>query len=81
VTAAEARNINDYPIVIFWSDEDEASIADVTDLKNCSAYGSTPEAAFQEVRVAMAAWLESAGGLGKPIPMPTPRPTLTARAS
>lgn len=73
--------MSDYPIVIFWSDEDEAYIADVPDLKYCSAHGPTQEAALKEVRVAMTAWLEAARELGKPIPLPTPRPTLVARAS
>ena len=73
--------MTDYPIVIFWSDEDEAYIADVPDLKYCSAHGPTPEAALREVRIAMAAWLDVAREGGKPIPLPTSRPTLISQAS
>ena len=32
-----------YHINIFWSDEDECWIADVPDLRYCSAHGATPE--------------------------------------
>ncbi|HEY7035211.1 MAG TPA: type II toxin-antitoxin system HicB family antitoxin [Thermomicrobiales bacterium] len=73
--------MTEYPIEIFWSGEVEAYIADVPDLKYCSAHGPTPEAALREVRLAMAAWLETARELGEPIPLPTMRPTLIARAS
>jgi predicted RNase H-like HicB family nuclease len=63
--------VNRYPIVIFWSDEDQAYIADVPDLRHCSAHGETPEAALREIQVAMEAWLEVAREQGKPIPAPT----------
>jgi predicted RNase H-like HicB family nuclease len=59
-----------YTIVVFWSNEDEAWVADVPDLKSCSAFGNTPEAAVAEVRVAMEAWLAAAREAGKPIPPP-----------
>ena len=49
-----------YPIVIFWSPEDEAWIADVPDLRYCSAHGETPEEALREILVARELWLESA---------------------
>jgi len=62
--------MNRYAIVVFWSDEDQAWVADVPDLKSCSAFGDTPEAAVVEVRVAMEAWLEAAREGGKPIPAP-----------
>ena len=46
-----------YAIIVFWSDEDGAWVADVPDLKSCSAFGDTPEDAVAEVRLAMEAWL------------------------
>ena len=39
--------VKDYHINIFYSEEDEGYIADVPDLKQCSAFGSTPEEALQ----------------------------------
>jgi predicted RNase H-like HicB family nuclease len=53
-----------YAIVVFWSEEDGAWIADVPDLKSCSAFGATPEEAVAEVRVAMDAWLAAAQEAG-----------------
>lgn len=57
-----------YAIVVFWSDEDGAWVADLPDLKSCSAFGDTPEEAVAEVRVAMEAWLAAARDAGHPIP-------------
>ena len=42
-----------YAIIVFWSDEDGSWVADVPDLKSCSAFGDTPEEAVAEVGVAM----------------------------
>jgi predicted RNase H-like HicB family nuclease len=61
---------NRYAIVVFWSEEDRAWIADVPDLKSCTAFGDTPEEAFAEVRVAMDAWLAAAREAGMEIPEP-----------
>ena len=44
---------NRYAIVVFWSEEDAAWVADVPDLKSCTAFGNSPEEAFAEVQVAM----------------------------
>lgn len=57
-----------YAIIVFWSDEDDAWVADVPDLKSCSAFGATPEQAVAEVGVAMEAWLAAARDAGHPIP-------------
>lgn len=63
-----------YAVVLFWSDEDEAYVADVPDLKYCSAHGPTPEEALREIKIAMGAWLASAREHGDPIPTPRFRP-------
>ena len=68
--------MKDYHINIFYSSEDEGYIADIPDLKYCSAFGETPEAALQEVQIAKAAWLEAAKATGKPIPEPKYRPAI-----
>ncbi|MEM7577249.1 MAG: type II toxin-antitoxin system HicB family antitoxin [Planctomycetota bacterium] len=46
-----------YHIDLFYSAEDECWIADVPDLKYCSAHGETPEEAAREIRIAMDGWL------------------------
>ena len=69
---------NDYAIAVFWSDADQAWIADAPDLKSCSAHGATPEAAVRELRVAMEAWLDAARANGMPLPEPRFREALPA---
>jgi len=68
--------MKDYHINIFYSDEDEAYVADIPDLTHCSALGATAEEALREVAVAKAAWLESARSDGRPIPPPRYRPAV-----
>jgi predicted RNase H-like HicB family nuclease len=61
---------------VFWSEEDGAYIADIPDLKHCSAHGATPEQAVAQVQIARKAWLEAARAHGKPIPEPRYRPAI-----
>jgi predicted RNase H-like HicB family nuclease len=68
--------MKDYHINIFYSDEDGGYIADIPDLKSCSAFGETAEEALGEVEIAKAAWLEAARAEGKPIPPPKYRPVI-----
>jgi predicted RNase H-like HicB family nuclease len=70
------RRMTDYHINIFYSEEDEGYIADIPDLKYCSAFGFTVEEAVHEVLDAKAAWLEVAKAEGKPIPEPRYRPAI-----
>lgn len=65
-----------YPFNIFFSEEDGGYIADIPDLKICSAFGETPEEALKEVEKAKAVWLEVAQETGKPIPQPKCRPVI-----
>lgn len=62
--------MKDYHINIFYSEEDEAYIADIPDLKYCSAIGETPQQALSEVILAKTAWLEAAKADNKTIPKP-----------
>lgn len=52
--------MKDYHINIFYSKEDRGYIADIPDLKNCSAFGNSPDEALANVLQAKAAWLQSA---------------------
>jgi predicted RNase H-like HicB family nuclease len=70
--------MNRYAFVVFWSDEDGAWIADVPDLRSCSTFGSTPEEAVAELRIAMEAWLEAAQARGLLLPQPRFWPRLAA---
>ena len=68
--------MKDHHINIFYSEEDEAYIADIPDLKYCSAAGDTPQEALQEVLIAKQAWLESARLDGKTTPEPKYKPVI-----
>ncbi len=73
--------MKDYHINIFYSEEDEGYIADIPDLKYCSAFGDTPEEALREVLIAKSTWLEAARVEGKPIPLPRYKPVIYQAAS
>jgi len=62
--------MNKYHINIFYSEDDEGFIADIPDLKFCSAFGKTPQEAVSEVMVALELWLETAVSSNLPIPRP-----------
>lgn len=68
--------MKDYHINVFYSEEDRCYIADIPDLKFCSACGASPEEAVREVQVAKRAWLAAAKERGKPIPKPKYRPAI-----
>ena len=68
--------MKEYHINVFYSEEDEGYIADIPDLKFCSAFGETPEDAVRELGLAKAAWIEAATAAGKPIPEPRYRPLI-----
>ena len=68
--------MKDYHINIFYSDEDECYVADIPDLRFCSAFGATPEEALRESQIAKAAWLAAARERRKPIPKPKYRPVI-----
>ena len=73
--------MKDYHINIFYREEDEGYIADIPDLKYCSAFGDTPEEALNEVLIAKEAWLEAAQAENKPIPLPRYKPVIYQVAS
>jgi predicted RNase H-like HicB family nuclease len=64
--------IDQYPVQIAWSDEDQGYIATVPDLPGCSAFGESQGEALAEARDAIAAWIEAAVAAGNPVPSPSP---------
>ena len=62
-----------YEIIIFWSDEDQAFVADAPELPGCMAHGDTREAALENIKAAMELWLETAKEFDDPIPVPKGR--------
>lgn len=68
--------MKDYHINIFYSEEDQGYIADIPDLKHCSAYGTSAEEALKEVLIAKDAWLEVARNRNEQRPEATYRPMI-----
>jgi predicted RNase H-like HicB family nuclease len=65
--------MNKYEIIIYWSEEDQAFVAEVPELPGCAAHGPTHEAALASAQEAMRLWLDTAREFGDPIPEPKRR--------
>ena len=59
---------NNYEIIIYWSDEDGAFVAEVPELPGCMADGKTYQEAVANVEVIVKEWVQTAKELGRPIP-------------
>lgn len=57
-----------YEVIIYWSDEDEAFIAEVPELPGCTADGATYEEVLSNLETIIGEWIETAQELGRPIP-------------
>ncbi len=67
-----------YEVIIYWSNEDGAFIAEVPELPGCAAHGDTAETALAQAHEAMRLWLETAEEFGDPIPQPKGRRLMLA---
>ncbi|MCY4157502.1 MAG: type II toxin-antitoxin system HicB family antitoxin [Gammaproteobacteria bacterium] len=59
-----------YEIILCWSNEDQAFIAEVPQLPGCMAHGGSQEAALKNINDAMQLWIDTAREFGDPIPEP-----------
>ncbi len=59
-----------YEMIIYWSDEDQAFIAEVPELQGCAADGATYQEAIANAEVVIQEWIETAKELGRAIPEP-----------
>jgi predicted RNase H-like HicB family nuclease len=57
-----------YEIILYWSEEDEAFIAEVPELPGCAADGHTRQEALANAEAVISEWLDTARDLGRPIP-------------
>lgn len=62
-----------YEIIIYWSQEDEAYIAEVPELSGCMADGQSYVEALENAEIVIAEWIETAEELGRAIPQPKGR--------
>lgn len=61
---------SEYPVVIQWSDEDEAFVGHAPDLPGCMAHGDTREEADAGLREGIAFWIEVSLELRDSVPAP-----------
>jgi predicted RNase H-like HicB family nuclease len=62
-----------YEIILYWSSEDDAFIAEIPELAGCAADGATRQEALAAAEIVVAEWLETARELGRSIPQPKGR--------
>jgi len=62
-----------YEIILYWSEPDQAFIAEVPELAGCAADGPTYQEALAAAEVVIRQWIETATELGRPIPKPRGR--------
>lgn len=62
-----------YEIILYWSDADEAFVAEVPELPGCMADGSTYEEALTNARIVIDEWVETAKAIGREVPEPKGR--------
>lgn len=67
-----------YEVIIYWSADDQAFIADIPELSGCMAHGESQELALANAKEAMQLWLDAAAEFGDPIPAPKGRRLLFA---
>ena len=62
-----------YETIIYWSEEDEAYLAEVPELPGCVAHGDTYESALANAKEAIQLWIDTAREFGDPVPEPKGR--------
>ncbi|MGA3113713.1 MAG: type II toxin-antitoxin system HicB family antitoxin [Syntrophobacteraceae bacterium] len=62
-----------YEVIIYWSDQDQAFIAEVPELPGCAADGATYQEAVANVETVIQEWIETAQELGRSVPAPKGR--------
>ena len=62
-----------YEVIVYWSDLDQAYVAEVPELPGCMADGATYEETVKNVQVIIAEWIETAKASGREIPTPKGR--------
>ena len=62
-----------YEIIIFWSEEDSAYLAEVPELPGCMADGQTYKEALEKAETIISEWIQTAKELGRTVPLPRGR--------
>jgi predicted RNase H-like HicB family nuclease len=67
------NNDSKYELIIYWSEEDQAFIAEAPELAGCAADGATYGEALANIQVVTEEWIETAKDLGRSVPEPKGR--------
>ena len=59
-----------YEVIIYWSSEDNAYVAEAPELPGCMADGKSYEEALKNIKTVIHEWIETANDLGRDIPKP-----------
>ncbi len=62
-----------FEIILYWSDDDNAYIAEVPELPGCMADGPTARDALHNAEEIIREWIETAREMGREIPEPKGR--------
>ncbi|MCX7125954.1 MAG: type II toxin-antitoxin system HicB family antitoxin [Gammaproteobacteria bacterium] len=68
-----SKNAYKYEVILYWSEQDKAFIAEVPELSGCKSDGQTYSEALANVELVIAEWIETAVELERPIPVPIGR--------
>jgi predicted RNase H-like HicB family nuclease len=67
-----------YEVIIYWSTDDAAFVAEVPELPGCAAHGDTQESALSNAQAAIRLWIDTAKEFGDPVPEPKGRRLIVA---
>ena len=59
-----------YEVIIYWSEEDQAYVAEIPELPGCMAHGDSYESALKNAKAAIQLWIDTAIEFNDPIPSP-----------
>jgi len=62
-----------YEVILYWSEDDQAYVAEVPELPGCAADGATYQEALANAETVIQEWIDTAKELGRPIPEPKGR--------
>mgnify|MGYP001586238709 CR=1 FL=1 len=62
--------MNKYAVIVYWSEEDKAFVAEVPELPGCAAHGGNRQAALAGAQEAIRLWVDTANEFGDPVPEP-----------